>query len=504
MTIKSIAVGRGKCLWHERKGLLTATISLVVVFGLSGVVAVRSFGNTTGVQLFQDPTGYLGTLSTTGSFDTTNPFFQSLGTNGRSCATCHVAGDAWSVTPPHIQARFTSSKGTDPIFRPFDGSNCSNFPGVNGTPPAPSAYSLLLSKGLIRVPLPVPSNAQFTVKVISDPYGCALTADSAGQQLLSIYRRPLPTTNLGFLSAVMFDGRETVKPLKTGSTFQANLNFDLAHQAMDATLGHAQATSSPSQTVLQQIVAFELATFTSQQVDNLAGNLSAQGATGGPVAISGQSYYPGINDSLGGNPTGAEFEPNVFSLFTAWKDLSNQNPYASTRASIARGEILFNSAPLTMQNVKGLNDALGQTTVVGTCGTCHDTPNVGDHSFPVPLDIGISDVPVSPSDPLVTALAELNPPKVPVFAIRCSTNLGAPSNITIETSDPGRAMITGACQDIGKFKGPILRGLAARAPYFQNGSADSLEQVVSFYNQRFQMGLSANEMADLVAFLRSL
>jgi len=82
--------------------------------------------------------------------------------------------------------------------------------------------------------------------------------------------------------------------------------------------------------------------------------------------------------------------------------------------------------------------------------------------------------------------------------------LGAPSNLTVQTTDPGRAMITGHCADIGKFKGPILRGLAGRAPYFQNGSADSLKQVVSFYNDRFQMGLTANEMADLVAFLRSL
>jgi len=64
-------------------------------------------------------------------------------------------------------------------------------------------------------------------------------------------------------------------------------------------------------------------------------------------------------------------------------------------------------------------------------------------------------------------------------------------------------MISSHCADIGKFKGPILRGLAARAPYFQNGSADSLDQVVGFYNQRFQMGLTANEMADLVAFLAS-
>lgn len=102
------------------------------------------------------------------------------------------------------------------------------------------------------------------------------------------------------------------------------------------------------------------------------------------------------------------------------------------------------------------------------------------------------------------ALDELNSPLTPVYALTCSTSLGATSNVTIRTTDPGRAMISSHCADIGKFKGPILRGLAARAPYFQNGSADSLDHVVGFSNQRFQMGLTANEMADLVAFLASL
>jgi cytochrome c peroxidase len=50
----------------------------------------------------------------------------------------------------------------------------------------------------------------------------------------------------------------------------------------------------------------------------------------------------------------------------------------------------------------------------------------------------------------------------------------------------------------------VLRGLAARAPYFHNGSAADLDQVVDFYNSRFRIGLSAQERADLVAFLRSL
>ena len=67
-----------------------------------------------------------------------------------------------------------------------------------------------------------------------------------------------------------------------------------------------------------------------------------------------------------------------------------------------------------------------------------------------------------------------------------------------------RALITGKWADIGKFKGPILRGLATRAPYFHNGSAATLDNAVTFYNTRFNIGLSKRESKDLAAFLRTL
>ncbi len=486
---------------RRRVRLVGVALALSAALGIFALRAVRTLGNSSSLQLIPDSTGLLGTLSAAGSFDTTNPFFKVLGTNGRSCATCHVMENAWTFTPANAQARFVASHGTDPLFRTVDGSNCPDSPGVNDNPPAASAYSMLLNKGVIRVSLPIPANAQFTVSVVSDPYGCAMTTDSTGQKYLSLYRRPLPATNLGFLSAVMLDGRETIKPLNDPSTFQSNLMYDLEHQAMDATLGHAQASSAPDAATLEQIAAFEAATFTAQQVDNRAGDLSSQGATGGPVVLSTQNFFPGINDSLGGNPTGAAFNPNVFTLFA---NLSAPNPPSAALASIARGEAIFDSAPVTIQDVKGLNDTLGKTTIVGTCGTCHDAPNVGDHSLSVPLDIGIADVPSGPSDPLAIAQGQLNEPKTPVYAVTCSTSLGAPVNQTFTVTDPGRAMISGRCADIGKVKGPILRGLSARAPYFHNGAADSLEQVVNFYNERFQLGLTANEMTDLVNFLKSL
>jgi cytochrome c peroxidase len=74
----------------------------------------------------------------------------------------------------------------------------------------------------------------------------------------------------------------------------------------------------------------------------------------------------------------------------------------------------------------------------------------------------------------------------------------------IDTTDPGRALVTGRFSDVSKFKSPVLRGLAARAPYFHNGSAQSLMDVVNFYNTRFSIGFTEQEKSDLVAFLNSL
>jgi cytochrome c peroxidase len=69
---------------------------------------------------------------------------------------------------------------------------------------------------------------------------------------------------------------------------------------------------------------------------------------------------------------------------------------------------------------------------------------------------------------------------------------------TGRTSDPGRALISGKRADIGKTKGPILRGLAGRAPYFHNGSAATLMDVVDFYVTRFNLSLSERDKDDLV------
>jgi cytochrome c peroxidase len=490
-----------------RKWILVASI-----LGLATAVSAAMIPN---LFPFFDPTGVMATYNVNGPTDTSNPFFQTLGTNGRSCATCHIAGNAFGLSVQHVQTRFLATRGHDPLFADVDGANC---PGAAADDP--SAHSLLLEHGLIRVAITLPAGAQFQISAARDPYGCGVVTDPvSGLQTVSVYRRPLPSTNLGFLSAVMFDGRETVAPLNVPKTFQANLVTDLKHQAVDATLGHAQATAAPTADQQTAIVNFELGLFSAQVFDNRAGLLNAAGAQGGPLSLSKQTYYPGINDSLGKDPNGAAFNPAAFTLFAPWANLivdsDDSDSIAAARKAIAAGENIFDSHPLTITTVRGLNDntALGNPppgSIMGTCTTCHDAPNVGDHSLPLPLDIGTGHDLTNETDPQISSgLAQLNFPGVPVYRITgCPNPFPSPEDsgqpYVIYTTDPGKALLTGLCSDVNRIKGPILRGLAARAPYFHNGAAQDLNQVVNFYNQRFQMNLSDQEKRQLVAFLNSL
>jgi hypothetical protein len=304
-----------------------------------------------------------------------------------------------------------------------------------------------------------------------------------------MYRRPLPATNLKFISAVMWDGRESTPPDTQKidyATNPADLLADLAHQALDAVAGHAQGATPLSPQLQQQIAQFESQLFTAQTLDFTAGDLTASGARGGPKALAAQEFFVGINDPLGGNPKGTPFTPEVFSLYKSWNHAGGFGGVA--RASVARGEAVFNTKPIQITNVHGLNDALNSPVITGTCGTCHSSPNAGSHSVALAIDIGVAD----PANSLGVSY-------LPVITLR---NIA--TGETVRTTDPGRALITGKFADIGKFKGPVLRGLAARAPYFHNGSADSLTEVVDFYNTRFSIGLTQQERADLIAFLKTL
>ena len=477
-------------------------ISGMFVLGVATTVAAGPKDPKTLPNLFPfpNPSGVLRTFSTTGKLDMTGPFFQDLGTNGRTCVTCHQPGEAWSISAAGVEKRFKESHGLDPIFRTNDGSNCDHDINDSTEEGRREAYSLLRTRGLIRVAIDVPDGAEFEVVEVKNPYSCNET------KTLSMYRRPLPSTNLRFLSALMWDGRNSTAPKTVPITKPGDLLFDLKQQASGATTGHAQAATKPTDQQLQEIVDFEMALSTAQAIDAGAGTLS-RGATGGPETLSTQEFFLGINDPLGLNPKGTPFTPEVFTLFNErWAQTADTSRQAGRRASILRGQTLFNSKPINIVGVGGLNDVAEVQMKVGsvlpgTCGTCHDAPNVGHHSIvaPVPsgivvgpLDIGVADVQAQQKGGLDTSY-------LPVITLR---NISTGEKVS--TTDPGRAMITGKWKDIGLFKGPILRGLAARAPYFHNGSAKTLKDTIEFYDKRFNMGLTPQEKDDLAAFLSAL
>ncbi len=504
---------------------LSIFLPVFLLLGTGGLLAIANSSDQV-VPRFQelpDPEGSFSNLNLGGPTDTTtNPFFQDLGTNGRRCVTCHQPGDAFSVTPPHIRQRFEATQGTDPIFRPVDGANCP-LADVSTLEQRREAYSLLLTKGLIRIGIQVPANADYRVVSVYNRYGCNAT------DVISMYRRPLPTTNLPFLSAVMFDGRESSPATGTTkilySNYPTSLINDLAHQSVDATLIHAQGDGTrPTADEQKQIVDFEMKLFTAQTRDRRAGDLDEEGAKGGPIPLSTQPFFISVNSSVhfllpafeqpGGlvTPGDGKFTSNIFDIYDKWAQIddSDHDEHNAARRSIARGEQLFNTLQIPITGVAGINDdvaggglvAGGIPSLQGTCGTCHDTPNVGDHSFPTPLNIGTGDP--SPSNPAVN-LGGLDVSFLPEITV-CKTDptSGLPTNNCRTTTDLGQALVDGRFDHVGKIKGPILRGLAGRAPYFHNGSAATLMDIVNFYDIRFGLNLTKQQKSDLVAFLKTL
>jgi hypothetical protein len=562
-------------LGRLRLGLATGALATL------GLVTTAAIGQGPGnVQTFRDPTGVLRTASNTGSIDRSSPFFQPLGKMFPvTCEHCHFASDAFGLSQGHAQQLFNSTGGLHPLFTAGTASDflAAQVPGnVDTVAKRQAMYNLTIDKGLALVRRTFnPGTADFTVLGVKPPEGFAVgqspamiaapdtgepiidgtwylnyTASSnAGTPQIWIYRRPLPTTNLQFLTTTSWDGQDTRqfpdpirRPASAGvsDVARAVIRGRQAGPSLIAPDGHVYSTAEVD-SLVAQLTSFCFSTTTAQDNDNGAGSLSASGAKGGLLNLFNVPFYFGINDVLEGDlmvvpgPTagtvmeiysGRPFNPHVFSLFDAWAGSSNP-----TRASIARGEALFNQTNrLVIDDVNGIqgynrtNGVVGGgSTGIGTtgatitlpdgrvvqplsgpvpgaiagCVTCHDAPNAGDHSTRLAINIGVAEV--APAGSNDNTNPDLNNNGLPVFYLRNKA-----SGEIVKTTDPGRAVISGKWAHIGQSKGPILHGIAARAPFFHNGSAKTLEAVIDFYDARFQAHFTAQEKIDLVNFLKAL
>ena len=472
-------------------------------------VAAAGAGALDALHVTTDGAGVLASLSTnrfgTGS---TDGFFADLGTNGRTCGTCHVESEGWTLTPRHAQSLVPD----DPLFTPNDGADC---PPTSSSQAANKALSSeVLNYGLIRVQIGIPTTANFALLTATNPKSCAIAPGSAAADgQLFLFRRPLPSTNLIFDSAIMWDGRETLQALTTAAGLQSTgpLLFDLADQANSATTGHAQGASIAGTAAQADIVAFETNLNTAQVLvtsrRDFPALLAADGAHGGPDYLEdtvGPSFLIGVNDPLKPGFTNASFD-----LYAAWEPSSPRYRFLPpAEQAIGRGEAIFNNTTFVIHDVPGLNsvpsdplynpaDPLAGQDIIGGCAVCHNNPDVGNHSTSLPINIGVTMAQPMNNDGSVNGTLDIA--NLPVYTLAKSV-----TGETVQVTDPGKALLSGKWTDIGKTKGPILRGLSARAPYFHNGSARTLTDVVIFYKARFNIGLSPAQVNDLVAFLDAL
>ena len=420
-------------------------------------------GNLPWEEEYDNAGGQLSILNTTGLVHTEDhPFFEPLGVNGRACVTCHQPSNAMSVSTSSAQTRWTETKGKDPLFAAIDGSNCPDLPqGVV------NSHSLLLDRGLFRIALPWPPRdagggaikPEFGIEVVRDPTGCNTSPVyglASGNPAISVYRRPRGAANLKHVIA----GPD-------GISFMADAREpSLRTQAITAAMIHEQAETPPSAEQLRKIIDFETQIYVAQSADIRGGLLNE---SGGPGALGPEH----LSNAASGLPTPHSFD--VWRKPTKEGGLGVQREF---RASVARGSDLFYGHQFRMRG-----------SALETCSSCHKS---GSTRW---MDIGTTNLPLAKASP-----------QLPLFRITCDP--AAPPHPLLGrvfySQDPGRALISGKCADVGSIVLQQLRALAARPPYFSNGSARSLREVVDFYDRRFEIGYSEQEKQDLANFLRVL
>jgi cytochrome c peroxidase len=436
--------------------------------------------------------------------------------NQRSCATCHVPQDNFTLSPEHV-VRLFETNPNDPLFSAIDADD----------PDAPTLTFEHLKKGLIRVGLPLPDN----MDLIDDAGNVTTPSD----RTIFVWRGVPSIANAAMSEPFQLDGRV----------------LTLEEQAQGAITGHSQGGSRP-RSELERIAAFERSVFSSIQARSVAEHL-AQGVPPEDVAdveneidlspeeTRGKAVYEQVCAACHGGPNKATIvDRGIHDLaFPALK---------------SDGTVLYQvpatDPPTPLLEAQPQNEFINigsvmENFLVQIGGTEHES-FTKDVSFPRyrfrfyedasrteiiadlpptagPLD-GSGGDPDGGSDPGagdgaggggVPLDGDGNPVTGPNFFPE------------LYTTDPGRALITGSPYDFEAFDIPTLRGIANTAPYWHNNISATLEDVVSLYSDHLfakfpsltlpgekepdldgdigpPEAMTAQQKSDLVAFLKRL
>jgi hypothetical protein len=370
-----------------------------------------------------------------------------LGGNGRACADCHIPSDSFQLSPAVARARFEAllakrarnKNADDPLFRPVDADD------FRVTGDDASDFSNLVENGLVRVTMPLPLN----VKVV-DP----ATGQPSGDTSVDLWRAVMPVLN------VAITGPDFVLPLwapaaqqrlpilgqdPNGPNRQGGYQHDarfatLQEQARGALFAHAQVTVEPTPGLLDDLAAFQETLFSSQGVEALAD------------AIRSGSSIPDPDPELN------QLEQD--------------------------GKRVFNRACAQCHG-----------------GALHPSTSTGDATLVRPI---ARYHPIATACPRPTTDGFLPcPERLNRNARTYQITLANGSIQTVTTSDPGRLLLTGQPADLGVMDVTQLRGIGRTAPYFQNNSAATLEEVLDHYDALFRRAARLNPPPNIPPFVSS-
>lgn len=376
------------------------------------------------------------------------------GTNGRSCATCHVLGEHTTLRPASVVARLAANPD-DPLFDRLDADD----------PAAPVPTFEHLKKGLVRVVLTLPDNMD-----VIDEHGQVITSPD---RTIFVWRGVPAVADTAITGPYQYDGRLVTLPEQAQAAF-------IAHA------GGGGLTASQ----LDQIAAFERDLFSSPRA-RFVSKLLELGVPSGQIPIPedymalnaaeerGREVHRAACQPCHGGPTTTQ----IVDRAAHDRFFFELKPDGNLRFTIdpVLGPVpVFASRPDDefLQLGFGFATYLGQ---IGQFPAFNATVELPRYRFRFYSD-GTRQQAVTELPPIpVTASGDPFDPN-PALDQDGAPIVGPSFNPQWFTTDPGRAIVTGDPADFEAFDVPSLRGVAHTAPYFHDNSHETLAQLVDSYS----------------------
>jgi cytochrome c peroxidase len=428
------------------------------------------------------------------------------GTNGRSCATCHVLDDHTVLRPDHVTALFASNPN-DPLFNTIDADD----------PTAAVPTYEHLKKGLVRVTIKIADN----MDVLDWQTGQVVTN---ADRTISVWRAVPTTDNTAITAPFQYDGREAT----------------LQDQAQGAIIAHSQGGTVSSRD-LDFIAAFQQNEFTSKRARQVAQAM----AQGNPVdQIPRPELDMDLTDAQARGLTVYNAACEACHGGATTLQVTNRDVHRLAFLQLhADGNVVYNTSVTPPQpvpqdpspNDEFLNVGFANISYLGQLFNIIGFGDLFGPRFNKDVDlpryryrfytdatrtvqkVDLPPIPVTVSGSPFDLQAQLDANGAPIVG----PNL-LPQNWS---TDPGRAAITGEPRDFEAFDVPALRGIVNSAPYFHDNSAETLKDAVDLYsrfilpfftplnlpavlppepNSFFPESLSPQQKSDLLEFLQVL